>query len=203
MTPWLEWAYRLLDGFNLLVLGYFLLLNTAYLATSLFAFKALRRYANRLKSLDVSELLAEEVLPPVTLIAPAYNEAATCVESVRSLLGLHYPEYEVLVVNDGSKDETLARLAEAFQLQPVPRAPTADIPCKPVREVYRSATHPRLWVVDKENGGKADALPSTWTPWWSPRASRASPAPSWKTPARSRRAGSSASPTARRCGPGG
>ncbi len=151
-------VFTTLDGFNLLVLGYFLLLNTAYLATSIFAFGALRRYATRLKSVELDEFLGDEVLPPVTLIAPAYNEGATCVESVRSLLGLRYPEYEVLVVNDGSKDDTLARLIEAFSLRPVKRAPTADLPCQPIREVYRSTTHPKLWVLDKENGGKADAL---------------------------------------------
>lgn len=147
-----------LDGFNLLVLGYFLLLNTAYLVTSLFAFGALRRYANRLQSVDLEELLTEETLPPVTLLVPAYNESASCEEATRALLGLRHPDYEVVVVNDGSTDETLEILTEAFDLTPFPRAPTADIPTEDVREVYRSATHPRLWVVDKENGGKSDAL---------------------------------------------
>ena len=147
-----------LDGFNLVVLGYFFLLNGAYLVTSIFAFSALRRYADRLKSVELDDLLREEVLPPVTLIAPAYNESATCVQAVRALLGLRYSDYEVLVVNDGSKDETLAVLSDAFQLKPASRAPTADIPSQRVRGVYRSALNPRLWVIDKENGGKADAL---------------------------------------------
>ena len=153
-----SFVLSVLEGFNLLVLGYFLVLNGAYLATSLFAFRALRRYAKRLKAVEVEDLLRDEVLPPVTLIAPAYNEEATCVQSVRSLLGLRYPEYEVLVVNDGSKDGTLAALAEAFDLRPVPRAPTAELPSKTIRGVYRSTSQPKLWVVDKENGGKADAL---------------------------------------------
>lgn len=150
--------FNALDGFNLVVLGYFFLLNSAYLVTSLFAFSALRRYSNRLKSVELDDLLREEVLPPVTLIAPAYNEGATCVQAVRSLLGLRYSDYEVLVVNDGSKDDTLAVLTAAFDLKPNSRAPTADIPSKTVRGIYRSTTHSRLWVIDKENGGKADAL---------------------------------------------
>lgn len=150
-------AGRVLDAFNALVLAYFVLLNAAYLFTSLAAFGALRRYVRRLKTIEVDDLLAANALP-ITLIAPAYNEEATCVESVRSLLALRYPDYEILVVNDGSKDHTLARLTEAFDLAPSARAATADLATKPIRDVYRSRNHPGLWVVDKVNGGKADTL---------------------------------------------
>jgi cellulose synthase/poly-beta-1,6-N-acetylglucosamine synthase-like glycosyltransferase len=155
---WIDLAWTVLLGFNALVLVYFMALNSVYLGTSLVAFRSLRRYANRLKSLAVEDLLADGVLPPVTLVTPAFNEEATCVQSIRALLGLKYPDYEVLFVNDGSEDRTLDVLREAFALRPVPRAPTADLPSAPVRAVYRSTTHPRLWVIDKENGGKADAL---------------------------------------------
>lgn len=147
-----------LDLFNLTVLFYFVILNTAYVATTVLSFRALRRYANRLQSVDLEEFITDEVLPPVTLLAPAYNEAATCVQSIRALLGLRHPDYEVLVVNDGSRDDTLDVLIRNFDLRPASRAPTAHVATRPVREVYRSRTHPNLWVVDKENGGKADAL---------------------------------------------
>ncbi|MHB1193785.1 MAG: glycosyltransferase family 2 protein [Longimicrobiales bacterium] len=147
-----------LDGVNYLVLVYFVLLNSVYLATSLFAFGALRRYGQRMKSLDLDDLVRGAGAPPITLVAPAYNEEPTCVESVRSLLTLDYPEYEILVVNDGSKDRTVERLVEAFNLKPAARIPTADLATQTVRQVYRSRRHPNLWVVDKENGGKADAL---------------------------------------------
>ncbi len=143
---------------NLVVLAYFVLLNVVYLATSLVAFRALRRYARRLKILDTEELIARGGVPPITLVAPAYNEEATCVEATRSLLTLRYPEYEILVVNDGSRDATLRRMEEAFELVRAARAPTGAIPTQRVRGVYRSRTHPSLWVVDKENGGKSDAL---------------------------------------------
>jgi len=153
-----ELLWRTVDGFNYVVLAYFILLNSVYLATSLFAFGALRRYALRMKSLDLDELITSAGAPPITLLTPAYNEEATCVEVVRSLLTLEYPEYQILVVNDGSTDRTLERLIGAFNLVSAARIPTAAIPSEPIRKIYRSRRHPNLWVIDKENGGKADAL---------------------------------------------
>lgn len=148
----------ILDSFNYLVLFYFFLINTIYLVTNLFAFRALKRYARRLKALDIEDLITSAGAPPVTVISPAYNEEATCVESTRALLTLKYPEYEIIAVNDGSSDATLERLREAFDLAPTARYPTADIPTAEIREIYRSRRHPHLWVIDKENGGKADAI---------------------------------------------
>lgn len=103
-------------------------------------------------------LLTSEVTPPVTLLVPGYNEQATIVESVRSLLTLQYPELEIIVINDGSKDETLQRLIAAFDLKLVPKALPRRVDYKPVRGVYATPRLPGLLVVDKENGGKADAL---------------------------------------------
>ncbi len=149
---------RLLDAFNVLVLGYFIVLNTGYFITGLFAFRSLRRYIRRLRSLDIEDLLGSTGMPPITLIAPAFNEEATCVEATRSLLTLRYGDMEVLVCNDGSKDATLERLREAFDLQPAYRLQTGNISTATVRGVYHSRTHAALWVIDKQNGGKADTL---------------------------------------------
>lgn len=145
-------------GFNTIVFTYFIVLNASYLVLSVIAFRAVRRYAERLRSLDVKETIAHAGAPPITLIAPAFNEEATAVESVRSLLSLNYPEYEVIVVNDGSKDATVERLIEAFDLRPFPKMSTFDVDTAEIRQTYRSRRHPHLWLVDKENGGKADAL---------------------------------------------
>jgi cellulose synthase/poly-beta-1,6-N-acetylglucosamine synthase-like glycosyltransferase len=153
-----EAFWSVLLAYNYVVIAYFALLHTVYLGTSFFAFGALRRYALRLKSIDLTDLITSAWAPPITLIAPAYNEEATCVESVRSLLTLEYPEFEILVVNDGSSDRTLGRLIEAFHLTEGPRVPTADLQGEEVRTVLRSRRHPNLWVIDKKNGGKADAL---------------------------------------------
>jgi cellulose synthase/poly-beta-1,6-N-acetylglucosamine synthase-like glycosyltransferase len=144
--------------FNYLVLAYFLALNAVYLATTVLAFVTLRRLSITLKALDTMEIIGATWAPPITLVAPAYNEEATCVESVRSLLTLEYPDVEVIVVNDGSKDATIERLAEAFNLYPTQRVPTGDIDTSEVRAIYRSRRQPNLWLIDKENGGKADAL---------------------------------------------
>lgn len=148
-----------LDWLNATVLVYFVTLNAFYLMTTLVAHRALRRYARRLKTVDVEDLLGSAAAPPISLLVPAYNEELTCVESVRSLLTLRYHAFEIVFINDGSTDQTLARMVEAFDLRPAQRAPVSDVPSHPVRCVYRSKRYPVLWVLDKENGGgKADAL---------------------------------------------
>lgn len=96
--------------------------------------------------------------PPIALLAPAYNEALTIVESVRSLLSLQYPNFEIVVINDGSTDDTLNVLIAAFDLARVERAHDLAVAHQPIRALYSSANQPRLVVVDKQNGGKADAL---------------------------------------------
>jgi cellulose synthase/poly-beta-1,6-N-acetylglucosamine synthase-like glycosyltransferase len=99
-----------------------------------------------------------DVAPPIALLVPAYNEEATVVENVRSILSLHYPDFEVIVVNDGSKDRTLAVLIEAFELQEIERPFENEVEHKAVRGLYGASVYPNLTVVDKENGGKSDAL---------------------------------------------
>ncbi len=95
---------------------------------------------------------------PVSIIAPAFNEEVTVVAAVQSLLGLTYPEVEVIVVDDGSTDGTLAALSAAFALEPRQVFFRIQLPAMPVRAIYRSRTRPNLTVVVKDNGGKADAL---------------------------------------------
>ncbi|HEY8572282.1 glycosyltransferase family 2 protein [Phenylobacterium sp.] len=99
-----------------------------------------------------------ETAPPITLLVPAYNEEMTIVESIRSLLALQYPSFEVVVVNDGSKDRTLEVITQAFELGPVQRSYELVAPHARIRSLYGTSNQPRLIVVDKENGGKADAL---------------------------------------------
>ena len=98
-----------------------------------------------------------EVAPPIALVIPAFNEQLNIVETVRSMLSLEYPNYEVIVVNDGSKDQTLQRLIDGFGLVPFHRPHEEALAHEPIRGIYGSPTTDRLVVVDKTNGGKADA----------------------------------------------
>ena len=153
-----ELVWGVVFFFNGLVVLYFLILNGFYLSTSFLAYGALRRYSLRLKTMDLERFLRTGGAPPITLISPAYNEEATLEEAVRSLLSLNYPDFEVLVCNDGSTDGTLEFLTQRFNLEPVDRVPMGEIPTATVRGTYRSRRYKNLWVLDKENGGKADAL---------------------------------------------
>lgn len=99
-----------------------------------------------------------DVAPRIAIIAPAYNEGVTIEQSVKALMALHYPDFEVIVVNDGSKDDTLQVLIDIFGVKPVQRYHEVAVENKPIRGIYANPDLPRLVVVDKVNGGKADAM---------------------------------------------
>ena len=151
MTGWL------VDALQWLLVAYFVGLNGGYLLLNMVSILAISRSMQH-RDLDRLPMASFGFEPPISILAPAYNEEATVVASVRSLLQLDYPEYEVIVINDGSRDRTLAALTEAFGLTPFPEALDARLPTRPIRGVYHSARHPQLRVIDKENGGKADSL---------------------------------------------
>ena len=154
----LEIAWTSLYVFHILVLAYFVILNGYYFASSIVSFRALRQYARSLSAGTTEDLIRFGGAPPVSILVPAYNEAANCLGALRSLLELEYPSYEIIFVNDGSTDSTLALLTREYRLERAVRSPTSDLGRGAVRGMYRSATHPQLWVIDKENGGKSDAL---------------------------------------------
>jgi len=151
-------AVRLMQLAEWLFFGYFSLIYFVYALLNVFAVFQIRRY------LQVAELTAADNVfssldLPVSVIVPAYNEAASIITSTRAMLQVEYPDYEVIVVNDGSNDETLQKLIDEFRLQPFPEAYRQRVNCKDVRGVYKSALIPNLRVVDKVNGGsKADAM---------------------------------------------
>jgi cellulose synthase/poly-beta-1,6-N-acetylglucosamine synthase-like glycosyltransferase len=105
------------------------------------------------------ELAGSEYVPPVSILVPSYNEELTIIESVRSLMTLEFPMYEVVVINDGSADQTLQVLLETFDLKPCRLTGFRPlVKSKTIRNVYHNPLYPRLVVIDKANGGKADAL---------------------------------------------
>lgn len=138
-------------------LTYFALLNGMYGAFTVIAAKSLRSHLRRRSYGAFEEAFDSPFTPGITVIVPAYNEEAGIVQSVHSLLALRYPLFEVVVVSDGSTDGTIAELDRAFDLVPVGLTLRTSIPTKPVRATYVSRRHRNLVVVDKENGGKADA----------------------------------------------
>ncbi|MBA2661675.1 MAG: glycosyltransferase family 2 protein [Bradymonadaceae bacterium] len=143
---------------DLFIFAYCLMLALSSMFLIVFAVVEItRRKATRMPELD-EEVLSEVSTPPIAVIAPSYNEQVHIVECVRGFLGLDYPQHEVIVVNDGSTDATLERLIADFELEECDRFVQRQIPTSEVRAIYRSRQDARLWVVDKVNGGKADAL---------------------------------------------
>lgn len=140
-----------------LFLAYFAAISAAYLGQNLIAVGSIRRYLRSL-SIDDHDPAYSALNLPISLVVPAYNESKSIVTSIRALLQLEYPDFELIVVNDGSTDDTLEKLIQAFQLFPYPEAYRKQVPCQPVKATYRSARYRNLRVVDKVNGGaKADA----------------------------------------------
>lgn len=141
-----------------LIIAYFIALNTIYLVFTVMAFFSLVGYRNRLWRGALRSVLSEAAYKPISLLVPAFNERETLIATIRSLLTLRYPEFEIVVVNDGSTDDTLDLVRRAFALYPVPSATRVQLPTRPVIATYRSLEHPNLVVIDKENGGKSDSL---------------------------------------------
>lgn len=134
---------------------------TIYFSLVFFARKAIIKNKKEAVFLDVSFIKRADSLPTITLIAPAYNEGMTIITNVQSLLSIQYPFYELIISNDGSKDNSLEQLIKTFELEPIPLFEGAkEIDTSLVKTIYKS-TNPKyanLTVIDKENGGRADAI---------------------------------------------
>lgn len=152
MRAWLEFS-------NNTLFVYYLLSNLIYLVLLITAIFRNTWHRHRLASLRLERLKTSPFTPPITLIVPAHNEEMFIIDSVRALLALDYPSLELVVVNDGSRDHTLAELKRAFQLRPARLLYIPEIATAPVHELYATAIEPRLLVIDKDSAGsKADAV---------------------------------------------
>ncbi len=136
---------------------YFVAINVGYFSLNILAILSLRRSIAGRALANLPQTYSG-IEPAISILVPAYNEEATITTSIQSLLQVDYPEFEVVVVNDGSKDATLSVLIRDFDLRPFPEVFWAQLKTHPVRGIYRSTKHQNLRVIDKENGGKADAL---------------------------------------------
>lgn len=145
-------------GFSWFVLGYTIYINLTYAAYTIIAFREIRHHLRTRRRERLEQIFQSRLVPPISIILTAFNEGPTIVDSVRGMLRQLYSQFELLVVNDGSTDDTLACLIAAFSLERIDKTYEESIPTKPVRGVYVSQEYPRIVVVDKENGGcKADA----------------------------------------------
>ena len=141
----------------LVCFGYLVLVNLVAVAFLLIgAFENAVRKQDA-ESSDFATLESSRFTIPVSVIVAAYDEEVVIESTVRSFLAFDYPEFEVIVVNDGSSDSTLERLKETFGLVPCEMFVRRVFTTQPVRGLYRSPEYPNLVVVDKENGGKADS----------------------------------------------
>jgi cellulose synthase/poly-beta-1,6-N-acetylglucosamine synthase-like glycosyltransferase len=149
---------QLLIWGQFVVVAYFLVVNGWYMLLLISSLLEMRRHMVLIADESRHLLLSSTLSPTISILAPAFNEEATIEGSLRALLALQYPNLELIVISDGSRDKTVQVLIERFDLVPVKTIYEQRVKTKPVRTLYRSSTYPALVVVDKENGGKADAL---------------------------------------------
>lgn len=151
-------GYHFIEYFTIVNLFYFFLINSFYVFLILLAYPAIIKRFKELKLEDLEKSLKSSSLPPICVGVPVFNEEKTIVESVHSLLRLKYPQKEIVVVSDGSTDQTMELLTKEFNLVETPLVSPQYIKTKPIRKVFRSLSSPELTVVEKENGMRADTL---------------------------------------------
>jgi cellulose synthase/poly-beta-1,6-N-acetylglucosamine synthase-like glycosyltransferase len=136
------------------------LIFTTYLGLTIYSAISLRKYLRKNSYVDYNSIVASPLAPSLSVIAPAYNESRSIVDNIRTLLSLYYNNFEVVVINDGSSDDSLEKIKEAYDLEKVNYYFDYRLPCERIRGVYKSKNRSfkRLTVIDKQNGGKADTL---------------------------------------------
>lgn len=137
---------------------YSVAINTLYLILLILAGINLSKQIRVWRFKETSFLFKKRILPSVSILVPAFNEEKSILDSINSLLTLKYPEFEVILVNDGSKDRTMETLISGLSLEKVEKNIYGALSSAPIRGVYKTPDIPNLIIVDKENGGKADSL---------------------------------------------
>ena len=140
------------------ILVYFVVLHLIYLLLIFLGAAQIRRYQRAITFAEFDRISKSDLSMPVSVIIPAYNEADIIVGTVENALKLNYPTHEVVVVDDGSTDQTVDVLQRHFGLRPVDKHGLKRIETRQVRAVYESADFPNLVFVSKDNGRRADAI---------------------------------------------
>lgn len=136
------------------------LIFTTYLVLTIFSAISLRKYLRKNSYVDYNSIVSSPLAPSISVIAPAFNESQTIEDNIRTLLSLYYNNFEVVVVNDGSSDNSMELMIKTYDLEKVNYFFDYSLPCKRIRGVYKSKNRSfkKLTVIDKINGGKADSL---------------------------------------------
>ena len=150
-----EWMMIFFGG---LIFVYMLIVILSYSMMLCLSFFHLKKEYRLDKEMQEEVDIISEYSKPVSIIVPAYNEEVGIIDSIYSLLSLRYAEVELVIVNDGSKDGTQQKVLEHFRMVHIPKVIRKQIETKPILNVFQSTIHPNLWLIEKENGGKADAL---------------------------------------------
>ena len=156
--PFIDTFKALILDTNRNLIFYFMAANFIYLVLLAISLRGAKRQRNLWNIKREKLLYQPNILPSISIIAPAYNEELSIITSVQSLLNLKYPKYEVVVVNDGSKDQTLQKLIDYFDLKRQDVNDIFPLKTKDIRGIYSNPRYPKLKVINKVNGGKADAL---------------------------------------------
>lgn len=150
--------YWLHEIFGVFLIFYMLLVIGVYTLMLIFAFTYLKKTRRLDKYIENTVNLQYTNSKPVSIIVPAYNEEVGILSTIHSLLTIEYPQFEIIIVNDGSKDATLQQVIEAFQMEQVFQTVRQQLQTEEIKAIYRSNIHHNIVLIDKNNGGKADAL---------------------------------------------
>ena len=144
--------------FNYFCMAFTLILNIIYIIQLFVSLIRVHKNYDKTFSDDFYSYIESDNLLPISLIIPAYNEEENIVQNVRSLMKMNYPQFEIIVVNDGSTDKTGELLVNAFHMHKIETSIRYQIPTEKIEGVYFSKDYPNLLYVQKKNGGKSDAL---------------------------------------------
>ena len=156
----MTWLILITDLITYGFISYTVLLLSGYILIGIYSIGVVKNYRHKNSFTNYRLLAGSTQTPGISILAPAYNEGANIIENVRSLLSIHYNNMEVIIINDGSKDDSMEKLIDVYDLYKADFFVDEQIPTKNIRGIYRSRNfiYSKLIVVDKENGGKADAL---------------------------------------------
>lgn len=151
-------SLKVLFSTMVFIYGAFILLMYGVLAV--LSYRSIQLFRKHNSFTDFNQLLESPLAPGISVIAPAFNEGLTIISNVRSLLTLNYTRFEVIIINDGSTDDTLEKLIREYELTEIEFAYHERIKTQAVRRFFKSVNiaYDKLLVIDKINGkSKADA----------------------------------------------